>query len=161
LRYGAGCRGNLESVVRARQDIQLALPRFVKMSNFGGREFDVNLGPHCGRKIFSKIPPGDQLRAWRRADAKIGDLAWPGKVCTRARAMARRSKHRKTRKRDTTDRTLVAPEREGSLLRFPPDWSRGRSAISKNSPVRSPSVLRCVSLRSRSCAAVRVPAVCG
>jgi hypothetical protein len=39
------------------------------------REFDVNLWPDGGRKKVSKMTPGDELRAWRRAEAKIGDLA--------------------------------------------------------------------------------------
>ena len=73
--FGAGCTGKLESVAGAIQDIQLALPRLVKLSNRGAREFDVSPGPDSSRKIFSKITPGDELRAPRRADAKIGDLA--------------------------------------------------------------------------------------
>jgi hypothetical protein len=75
LRCGAGYPGNLESVVRALQLVFLALPRFVKLSNCGAREFDVSLGHNGGRKIFSRITPGDELRAWRRAGAKFGDLA--------------------------------------------------------------------------------------
>ncbi len=75
LRYGAGCPGNLESVVRALQHIFLALPRFVNLSNWAAREFDVSLRPDGGRKISSKMGPGYKLRAWRRADVPIGDLA--------------------------------------------------------------------------------------
>ena len=74
-RYGAGCPGNLESVARILQHISRVLPRFVNLSNWAAREFDVSLGPDGGRKIFSKITAGDELRAWRRADVPIGDLA--------------------------------------------------------------------------------------
>jgi hypothetical protein len=75
LRCGAGCPGNLESIERALKDRQLALPRFVKLSNSAAREFDVSLGPDGGRKIFSKVMRVDELRASRRADVKIGDVA--------------------------------------------------------------------------------------
>ena len=71
----AGCPGNLGSLTRALQRIQLALPRFVNLSNWGTREFDVNLEPDGDRKIFSKINLGANLRAWRRADVPIGDVA--------------------------------------------------------------------------------------
>jgi hypothetical protein len=42
-----------EFFARALQHISLALPRFVKLSNCGAREFAVSLGPDGGRKIFS------------------------------------------------------------------------------------------------------------
>jgi hypothetical protein len=75
LRCGAGCLGNFESVAGALQCIQLALPRFVKLSNWLAREFDVSLGRDGRRIIFSQIRPGDELRARRRADVRTGDLA--------------------------------------------------------------------------------------
>jgi hypothetical protein len=75
LRCGAGCPGNLESVARVLQPVPLALPRFARLSNSAAREFDVSLGPDSGRKIFSKVSRVDELRASRRADAKIGDVA--------------------------------------------------------------------------------------
>jgi hypothetical protein len=46
---GAGCRGNLELVARALQATPEALPRFVNLSNWTAREFDVSLEPHEGR----------------------------------------------------------------------------------------------------------------
>ena len=110
LRCGAGCPGNLESVTGAIQCIRLALPRIVKLSNWAAREFDVSLEPDDGRRIFSKATPGDELCTWSGADVKIGDLAGPGGVSTRARAVTLDRKHRRTRKLDTTDRPLVAPE---------------------------------------------------
>jgi hypothetical protein len=76
----AGRPGNLESLTRALRSIRLALPRFVNLSNWAAREFDVSLGPDGGRKIVSKMCSGDELGAWRRADANIGDLASPGRV---------------------------------------------------------------------------------
>jgi hypothetical protein len=52
------------SVARALQDISRALPRNVTLSNRAAREADVSLWPDSGRNIFSKIPLGDELRAW-------------------------------------------------------------------------------------------------
>jgi hypothetical protein len=52
------------------------------MSNCRAREFDGSLGPGSSRKIFVKINLCDKLRAWRRAGAKNGDLAWAGGVST-------------------------------------------------------------------------------
>jgi hypothetical protein len=75
LRSGAGCKGNLKSVAGAVQPIQLALPRFVNLSNWAVREFDVSLAPDGGRKIVSKVRRVDELRASRRADVKIGGVA--------------------------------------------------------------------------------------
>jgi hypothetical protein len=80
LCYGGGCPRNLESVTGAPQDIQLALPRFVELSNWAICEYDVSLEPDGGRKIFSKMSSGDELRARRHADAKIGELAWSSGV---------------------------------------------------------------------------------
>jgi hypothetical protein len=79
-RYGAGCTGKLESVAGALQHISRVLPRFVTLSNWAVCEFDVNLEPDCGRKIFSKMSSGDELRDWKRADAKIDNLTSPGQV---------------------------------------------------------------------------------
>jgi hypothetical protein len=62
--------------MRILQHISKVLPRFVDLSNCGGCEFDVSLGPDSGRKIFSKIALGDELRAWLRADAKTGALTF-------------------------------------------------------------------------------------
>jgi hypothetical protein len=75
MRRGAGCTGNIESVGRIPQTIQLALPRIVKLSNWVAREFDVSLGPDGGRNIIAKISLGAKLRARRRAGMPIGDLA--------------------------------------------------------------------------------------
>jgi hypothetical protein len=74
LRWSAGRPGNLESVEGALQCISIALPRVVNLSNWAAREFDVSREPDGGRRIFSKISLGADLRAWRRADAKVGDL---------------------------------------------------------------------------------------
>jgi hypothetical protein len=42
-----------ESVAGAFQCIAETLPRFVNLSNWGAREFDVSRGADGGRKIFS------------------------------------------------------------------------------------------------------------
>jgi hypothetical protein len=89
LRCGAGCLGNFESVAGALQCIQLALPRFVKLSNWAAREFDASLAPDGGRKILSKISPADELRAGRRADVRTGDLALRTDEVTRCQASSR------------------------------------------------------------------------
>ena len=49
-RCGAGGPGNVESTAGALQCIRLALPRFVKLSNWAGQECDVSLGSDGGRK---------------------------------------------------------------------------------------------------------------
>jgi hypothetical protein len=54
----------IENRSRALQDIPLALPRFVELSNFGKCEFDVSHGPDGGRKIFKKVRSSDNSRAW-------------------------------------------------------------------------------------------------
>jgi hypothetical protein len=48
----------------------------------GWRRGSPGCGLDGGRKIFSKILRGDELRACRRAGAKIGDLAWPSGAST-------------------------------------------------------------------------------
>ena len=63
VRCGDGCPGILEPVAPL-QDISRALPRFATLSNQVARDSDVSLWPDSGRKIFSKITPGDELRAW-------------------------------------------------------------------------------------------------
>jgi hypothetical protein len=66
---------NIKSVAGALQCIPVALPRFVKLSNWAAREFDVSLGPDGGRKIFSKNKMGRQIARLEAADVPIGDLA--------------------------------------------------------------------------------------
>ena len=58
----------------AIQCISIALPRFVDLSNWAVREFDVSRGLAGGRIIFSKISSGDELCAGG-ADPTIGELA--------------------------------------------------------------------------------------
>ena len=64
------------------------------------------------------MTPGGELRAWRRAGAKIGDLAWPVGVSTGARTVPWHGQHRKVRKLHTTGRTLVAAELERQPARI-------------------------------------------
>jgi hypothetical protein len=45
------------------------------LSNWLAREFDVSLGPDGSRIIFSQMSRGEELRAWRHADVRTGDLA--------------------------------------------------------------------------------------
>jgi hypothetical protein len=143
LRRGAGCPVNLESVAGALQCIQLALPRFVDLSNWALCEINVSLTPDGGRKIFAKTSPGNELRAWRCADAKIGDLAWPGGLSTRARAVSWHSQHRKTRKLDTTDWPLVAADLERQLATTSARVVRG--PVGDEEEFASPVTLRCMS----------------
>jgi hypothetical protein len=79
------------------------------LSNWVVCEFDVGFEPDGSREIFSKVSSGDELHAWRRADAKI---ASPENESTSDRAPPPRDLYRKTRKFDTTDRPLVAAELE-------------------------------------------------
>ena len=111
LRYGAGVPGTWNLLRCALQHIQLALPRFVKLSNWVVCEFDVSLGPDGGRKIFSKMSSGDELRAGSAPTCQSATSP-AGWLSTRARATPWHSQHRKTRKLDTTDRPLVAAELE-------------------------------------------------
>src|SRR6202035_5615288 len=130
----AGHPGNLESLTRALQSIRLALPRFLKLSNWAAREFDVSLGPDGGRKIFSKITLGNELRAWRRADAKIGDLAWPGRVSTGPERRPGIAGIAKLANSIRPTGRWPLPNASGIVRRFPPELFGGRRGARYGAP---------------------------
>ena len=71
LRYGTGYLGNLMDSLAPLQHIPRALPRLVELSNRAVRVLDVSPRADGGRRIFSRISLGDELRVWRCSERKL------------------------------------------------------------------------------------------
>ena len=112
---------------RAFQDISRTLPRFVGLSNRSARVLDVSLGPDGGRKVFSKITLGDELRALEALGAKIGDSLWHKRHSSRRAERAFPSATRAVV--GLRQRPAPQPDRSGHCY-------RDRQAESASVPVR-------------------------